>query len=173
MPRAHTASRDAESCLQGWARQAALLVGKSPCVSESFLCNSVDLAAFAFLAVEEVTWKALSSSNVTLELGPIMLQCSNKLQLWLGNFEMSCALSGSFRVYVPCLTETSASSPAAPPRGTLWAAAFLKYPKSLGMEELAALLSVCRENHPKLSNKGGNSDCCEAPGFSSNSETLG
>jgi len=79
MLRAHTASRDAESFSQGWAQQAALLVGKSPCVSESLLRNAVDLAAFAFPAAEEVMWKALSSCSMTLELGAIMLQCSNKL----------------------------------------------------------------------------------------------
>lgn len=99
MPHAHTASRDAESFSQGWAKQAALLVGKSPCVRESFLCNSTDLAAFTLLAVEKVMWKALSSSNLTSELGAMMLQCSNKLQLRLGNFKMSFALSGSFRVH--------------------------------------------------------------------------
>lgn len=84
-----------------WRRELLAGLGSARCAPrweiplrkrESFLCNRVDLAAFAFLAGEEVMWKALSSPNVTSELGAIMLRCSAPLQLWLGNFEMSCTV---------------------------------------------------------------------------------
>lgn len=174
VPTQHPVTQRA-SVLQGWAQQAALLLGKSPCVSEPFLCNRVDLAAFAFLAGEEVTWKALSSPNVTSELGAITLRWSTKLQLWLGNFEMSRALLGSCRVRAVSHRDHLSILPPCPSLGDPLDRSIPQIIQSpWGWGSWLPCFLLAENITPDFPvRERENSDCCDAPGFSSNSKTLG
>lgn len=92
-------------------------------------------------------------------------------------FEQTAALIGEVLGYgLNCvwLTETSASSPTAPPRGFPGKLHSPDHLKSLGMGVMTAsflLAEKITSNLPKR--ESGNPDCCGTPGFCSNSETLG